>query len=187
MSRSASKRPSTSTRSGSTLQTTPSTSHDFKPSPLDAILAEQGLQRYRLEPPSWRAPWAGSEGSNNGDVEEDEGKRGLTWPVFYPTKDGMDEDQLTEAAVKQGYAAKLPIQVRSFFRCSLNFASCKLTVYATIGRYLFSSWSYFGQSQGERNARELVEDRDGGSTETRSEFTYLWVSLCRSFVRGLPH
>lgn len=142
MSRSgASKRPTTSTRSGSTLQTTSTTSHDYHSSPLDAILAEQGLQRYRLEPPSWRAPWTGSEG---GDVEEDQGKRGLSWPVFYPTKDGMDEDQLTESAVKQGYAAKLPIQVGRFFRGTLNFwlAGADHLSPLSTGRYILGSWPH---------------------------------------------
>jgi hypothetical protein len=111
MSRSnAPRRPSnasTSTRSGSSI-----TSHEFRPSPLDAILAEQGLQRYRLEPPSWRAPWDGNEGDDG--VGSTEGKirgKGKAWPVFYPTRDGMDEDQMTESAVKSGYAAKLPIAV----------------------------------------------------------------------------
>lgn len=33
------------------------TSHTYRPSPIDGILAEQGLERYHLEPPSWRAPW----------------------------------------------------------------------------------------------------------------------------------
>ncbi|GAA5863924.1 hypothetical protein JCM3774_004419 [Rhodotorula dairenensis] len=36
---------------------TSETSHEFRPSPIDSILAEQGLERYHLEPPSWRAPW----------------------------------------------------------------------------------------------------------------------------------
>lgn len=33
------------------------TSHAFRPNPIDSILAEQGLERYHLDPPSWRAPW----------------------------------------------------------------------------------------------------------------------------------
>ncbi|GAA5987951.1 hypothetical protein JCM10908_007286 [Rhodotorula pacifica] len=33
------------------------TSHVYKPNAIDSILAEQGLERYHLEPPSWRAPW----------------------------------------------------------------------------------------------------------------------------------
>lgn len=36
---------------------TAETSHTYRPSPIDAILAEQGLERHHLEPPSWRAPW----------------------------------------------------------------------------------------------------------------------------------
>ncbi|GAA5934669.1 Srb8p [Sporobolomyces koalae] len=99
MSRAATaRRPSTSsTRSGSSnQQTVDSTSHEFRPSPIDAILAEQGLQRYRLEPPSWRAPWTGPDARER-DVEHEQLKA-ATWPVFYPTVDGMDEDQLTEAA-----------------------------------------------------------------------------------------
>ncbi|GAA5952811.1 hypothetical protein JCM3765_002972 [Sporobolomyces pararoseus] len=100
-----------STRSGANT-----TSHEFRPSPLDAILAEQGLHRYRLEPPSWRAPWDGNEGEENG-LGVSEGKvrgKGKAWPVFYPTRDGMDEDQMTELAVKSGYSAKLPIAADTF-------------------------------------------------------------------------
>lgn len=107
MSRStASKRPSTastSSRSGSI------TSHEYRPSPLDAILAEQGLHRYRLEPPSWRAPWDGNLSDENGNGFGEGKGKGKAWPVFYPTRDGMDEDQMTESAVKSGYSAKLPI------------------------------------------------------------------------------
>ncbi|GAA6061332.1 hypothetical protein JCM10212_003222 [Sporobolomyces blumeae] len=120
----ASKRPAapsfaTSTRSSTgvppTVQTTPSTSHTFHPSPLDAILAEQGLNRYRLEPPSWRAPWIPNDaaGKPASDGPDPAGSANA-WPVFYPTRDGMDEDQLTEAAVKSGYTAKLPIQADTF-------------------------------------------------------------------------
>ncbi|GAA5871328.1 hypothetical protein JCM16303_000717 [Sporobolomyces ruberrimus] len=96
MSRStASKRPSTastSSRSGSI------TSHEYRPSPLDAILAEQGLHRYRLEPPSWRAPWDGNLSDENGNGFGEGKGKGKAWPVFYPTRDGMDEDQMTESA-----------------------------------------------------------------------------------------
>lgn len=33
------------------------TSHEYRPSAVDGILAEQGLERYHLRPPTWRAPW----------------------------------------------------------------------------------------------------------------------------------
>ncbi|GAA5832581.1 hypothetical protein JCM3766R1_004251 [Sporobolomyces carnicolor] len=110
------RRPSTSsssTRSGSLT-----TSHEFRSCPLDVVLAEQGLTRYRLEPPSWRAPWDGDElddgGHGTGATETKERGKGKAWPVFYPTRDGMDEDQMTESAVKSGYAAKLPIAADTF-------------------------------------------------------------------------
>ncbi|GAA5910430.1 mediator of RNA polymerase II transcription subunit 12 [Sporobolomyces salmoneus] len=113
MSRSgASRRTSTSASSKSGPSST-TTSHDFRPSPLDAILAEQGLQRYRLDPPNWRAPWDGDEGDDGPGSTKMRGK-GKAWPVFYPTRDGMDEDQMTESAVKSGYSAKLPIAADTF-------------------------------------------------------------------------
>lgn len=33
------------------------TSHEYRPSAVDGVLAEQGLERYHLRPPTWRAPW----------------------------------------------------------------------------------------------------------------------------------
>ncbi|GAA6009562.1 hypothetical protein JCM11491_003607 [Sporobolomyces phaffii] len=93
---SANRRPSsssTSARSGSLT-----TSHEFRPSPLDAVLAEQGLHRYRLEPPSWRAPWESSGGAEFAGGAGEGNASGKAWPVFYPTRDGMDEDQMTESA-----------------------------------------------------------------------------------------
>ncbi|GAA6002935.1 hypothetical protein JCM10207_001905 [Rhodosporidiobolus poonsookiae] len=127
---------------GTTIQTTPSTSHSYHPSPLDAILAEQGLQRYHLCPPSWRPPWipeasAAGAGSSNGGAlpkltlrpagssangaskdyvaasqAEDVGTK--AWPVFYPPRDGMEEDQMTEQVVKAGFASKGIVQAESF-------------------------------------------------------------------------
>ncbi|GJN91097.1 hypothetical protein Rhopal_004114-T1 [Rhodotorula paludigena] len=123
------------------VQTTASTSHAYRPSPLDSLLAEQGLTRYHLEPPAWRAPWlresrtptpepgvkplasrtplirlagapvvpgvagAAGGGRNGADASADKG-RTKPWPVFYPPRDGMDEDQMTEAIVKSGFSAK---------------------------------------------------------------------------------
>ncbi|GAA5891003.1 hypothetical protein JCM5296_007345 [Sporobolomyces johnsonii] len=107
--------------SSSAQQTTPSTSHEFRPSPLDPILAQQGLQRYHLEPPSWRAPWiTGSVGGNRGNAKGKSDAGGgaaggvRAWPVFYPTRDGMDEDQLTEAVVKAGFVSKSVVQAETF-------------------------------------------------------------------------
>lgn len=34
------------------------------------------------------------------------------WPQFYPTCDGQEEDQLTEQAVRSGFAGKTVVQVR---------------------------------------------------------------------------
>lgn len=148
-----------------TLQTTPSTSHTFHASPLDAILAQQGLERWRLTPPRWRAPWIEDRPADSGDAGTTAtgqragrmtglkagtglmaGRPGLLasssssstdldpsnlahsladdsaelaeraavklFPVFYPPRDGMDEDQMGEQVVKAGYAAKPSVQVR---------------------------------------------------------------------------
>ncbi|GAA5972104.1 hypothetical protein JCM21900_005701 [Sporobolomyces salmonicolor] len=113
---------SVSSLPGSSLaqQTTSSTSHEFRPSPLDPILAQQGLQRYHLEPPSWRAPWitesvGGSRGNGKGKGDAGGAAGGVkAWPVFYPTRDGMDEDQLTEAVVKAGFVSKSVVQAETF-------------------------------------------------------------------------
>ncbi|GAA6032599.1 hypothetical protein JCM8097_004834 [Rhodosporidiobolus ruineniae] len=120
------------------FQTTPSTSHVYRESPLDAILAEQGLSRYHLAPPSWRAPWtveapdattgsagastlgrsagraggAGSAAAGPGGAVDDSQIK--AWPVFYPPRDGMDEDQMTEHAVKAGYVSKGIVQAETF-------------------------------------------------------------------------
>ncbi|GAA6058404.1 hypothetical protein JCM3770_005204 [Rhodotorula araucariae] len=121
------------------IQTTPSTSHAFRSSQLDAILAEQGLARYHLEPPSWRAPWilqpqkespaikalgraAGllkpqpSPASAAAAAERDEVDKGRTraWPVFYPPRDGMDEDSMAELVVKNGFVTKSIVQAEAF-------------------------------------------------------------------------
>jgi len=130
--------PSNTTRT-TAIQTTPSVSHVFRPSPLDAILADQGLTRYHLEPPSWRAPWilhphkdpapnknlgraagllkvqpGASAAAAAAAADKDDVDKGRTrpWPVFYPPRDGMDEDSMAEALVKSGYSAKSVVQVR---------------------------------------------------------------------------
>ncbi|GAA5854113.1 hypothetical protein JCM8547_008233 [Rhodosporidiobolus lusitaniae] len=129
--------------SGAGNQTTPSTSHTFYPSPLDAILAKQGLERYHIAPPSWRAPWItdarspapgapggglglrasvgragatglGAAGGAVGAVQAGAGGSVKAWPVFYPPRDGMDEDQMTEHAVKAGYVSKALVQAENF-------------------------------------------------------------------------
>lgn len=64
----------------------------------DDDLFANGLSRYHLEPPSWRAPWLADK-PNSG------------YPQFYPTTDGQDEDQLTESAVKTGFAGRPIVQV----------------------------------------------------------------------------
>ncbi|CDR41846.1 hypothetical protein NBRC10512_000868 [Rhodotorula toruloides] len=150
-----------------TLQTTPSTSHTFHASPLDAILAQQGLERWRLMPPRWRAPWIEDRPADSGDAGTTAtgqragrttglkagtglmaGRPGLLasssssstdldpsnlahsladdsaelaeraavklFPVFYPPRDGMDEDQMGEQVVKAGYAAKPSVQAETF-------------------------------------------------------------------------
>lgn len=97
--RQASKRPAPSGSSQST------TSHAWSESPLDAILTQNGLTRYNLAPPSWRAPWlsASAAGKAGGELQ--------AWPQFYPTCDGQEEDQLTEQAVKNGFGGKPVVQV----------------------------------------------------------------------------
>lgn len=100
MSRPASKRPLQSSSQPSTI------SHTYAPSPIDDLLAQNGLTRYHLEPPSWRAPWlpANAAGKAGGELQ--------AWPQFYPTCDGQEEDQLTEQAVKSGFGGKAVVQVR---------------------------------------------------------------------------
>jgi len=66
---------------------------------IDADLAESGLARYELAPPSWRAPWLGR---SQGDSAV---------PQFYPTAKGQDEDILSEGNVKNGFAGKNVVQV----------------------------------------------------------------------------
>lgn len=68
---------------------------------LDADLAESGLQRYQLVPPSWRAPWLGPDQPDTGV------------PQFYPTVKGQDEDILSEGNVKNGFVGKNVVQVSS--------------------------------------------------------------------------
>lgn len=68
---------------------------------IDAELLVNGLTRYSLAPPSWRAPWLPSSSS---------------YPQFYPTLPGQDEDQLTESAVRTGFLGKTVVQVRQLFR-----------------------------------------------------------------------
>ncbi|GAA5899173.1 hypothetical protein JCM8208_003025 [Rhodotorula glutinis] len=120
------------------IQTTPSVSHVFRHSPLDAILADQGLTRYHLEPPSWRAPWilephkdpspnkslgraagllkvqSSAATAAAGDKDDVDKGRTRPWPVFYPPRDGMDEDSMAEALVKSGYSAKSVVQAETF-------------------------------------------------------------------------
>ncbi|BGP16920.1 RNA polymerase II mediator complex subunit [Rhodosporidiobolus nylandii] len=119
--------------SSTALQTTPSTSHTYAPSPIDAILSEQGLQRYHIEPPTWTAPWLADEpptGANTGLMKLAgktappagvaggaaagwaDGKK--QFPLFYPPRDGMEEDQMTEQVVKAGYASKAIVQAETF-------------------------------------------------------------------------
>lgn len=132
MSRTSSKRP---------LSTAPSaTSHTFVPSPLDALLAQNGLTRYHLEPPSWRAPWLPSplppttaQATKNQDKRtpvEEKGGELHAWPQFYPTCDGQEEDQLTEQAVKAGFAGRTVVQVR----CRLVSLSLKASPMARYKR-----------------------------------------------------
>ncbi|GAA5978006.1 hypothetical protein JCM11641_004356 [Rhodosporidiobolus odoratus] len=131
------------TRTGpaTAIQTTPSASHAFLSSPLDAILAEQGLHRYHLQPPSWRAPWLAepspapgaasgssattgrpptrSASTGNGlaglaGTAGQNGEGGKAWPMFYSPRDGMEEDQMTEAVVKAGFASKAVVSAETF-------------------------------------------------------------------------
>lgn len=87
----------------------PITSHTYSKSPLDDMLAQNGLHRYHLEPPSWRPPWTTSSNANDGSQMLAGNSR--TYPQFYPTVDGQDEDQMTEQAVKQGFTNKARVQV----------------------------------------------------------------------------
>lgn len=66
---------------------------------IDEELLANGLTRYHLEPPSWRAPWLGTS------------QQAANYPQFYPTRDGQEEDQLTESAVKQGFSGKTVVGV----------------------------------------------------------------------------
>ena len=66
---------------------------------VDADLAESGLARYQLAPPSWRAPWLGPDVPDSGV------------PQFYPTVKGQDEDILSEGNVKNGFVGKNVVQV----------------------------------------------------------------------------
>lgn len=72
---------------------------------VDDDLLANGLARYHLEPPSWRAPWLANK-PNSG------------YPQFYPTCDGQDEDLLTDSAVKTGFSGKSIVQVRLPSACS---------------------------------------------------------------------
>ena len=98
--RPASKRPLQPSSNG--LQP-PTTSHTYAPSPLDDLLAQNGLTRYHLAPPSWRAPWLPASKA---------GAELQAWPEFYPTCDNQQEDMLTEQAVKSGFGGKPVVQVR---------------------------------------------------------------------------
>ena len=55
-------------------------------------------------------------------AELDEVDKGRTrpWPVFYPPRDGMEEDSMAEPLVKSGYSAKSVVQVRSARMSSLS-------------------------------------------------------------------
>lgn len=66
---------------------------------IDAELAESGLSRYQLSPPSWRAPWLGPDVPDSGV------------PQFYPTVKGQDEDILSDNNVKNGFVGKNVVQV----------------------------------------------------------------------------
>lgn len=99
----------------------PITSHTYSNSPLDEILAGNGLTRYHLEPPTWRAPWTRQPTQSNTSRSTVAGTSGSTtgvhslaivsYPQFYPTVDGQEEDQLTEQAVKAGFSNKAVVQV----------------------------------------------------------------------------
>lgn len=175
------------------VQTTASTSHAYRPSPLDSLLAEQGLTRYHLEPPSWRAPWlresrtptpepgvkplasrtplirlagapvvpgvagAAGGGRNGADASADKG-RTKPWPVFYPPRDGMDEDQMTEAIVKSGFSAKSVVQAS---RPSTTSALSRLLRFLLIrktskiaGRDVLRAPAHLRQAQDDRCSRQ---------------------------------
>lgn len=169
-------------------QTTPSTSHTFYPSPIDTILAEQGLQRYHIAPPSWRAPWiadatAGGAGSTGGSaVGRSTGRsssgiatasiagtaaerKANAWPVFYPPRDGMDEDQMTEQVVKAGYVSKAIVQVRSDFPAFSSPVMSTLTFLST-GRDVLSSPAHLRQAQDDRHSGQPLTTRRSSESES---------------------
>lgn len=110
----------------------PITSHAYSNSPLDDILASNGLTRYHLEPPTWRAPWTRSttNTSNGAKVVPSSGGTSLqslatvSYPQFYPTVDGQEEDQLTEQAVKAGFSNKAVVQVSGHQRLHADTMIC---------------------------------------------------------------
>ncbi|KAM0749703.1 hypothetical protein T439DRAFT_381275 [Meredithblackwellia eburnea MCA 4105] len=77
----------------------------------DELLAN-GLVRYHLEPPSWRAPWLS-------------GKTASGYPQFFPTCEGQAEDQLTESNVKSGFTGKAIVQTESFSAHQLIYGQLK--------------------------------------------------------------
>ncbi|ORY57990.1 hypothetical protein BCR35DRAFT_309518 [Leucosporidium creatinivorum] len=124
MSRTSSKRPlPTSANSGSSSAPS-TTSHTFHPSPLDSLLSQNGLTRYHLQPPSWRAPWLPSK-DKAGAAAGAEGGGLQAWPQFYPTCDGQEEDQLTEQAVKAGFSGRTVVQTETFSAHQLIYEKLK--------------------------------------------------------------
>ncbi|KAL8280716.1 hypothetical protein RQP46_007039 [Phenoliferia psychrophenolica] len=83
-----------------------------KAATVDDDLLANGLSRYHLEPPSWRAPWLANK-PNSG------------YPQFYPTCAGQDEDQLTDSAVKIGFTGKSIVKTESFSAHQLIYEKLK--------------------------------------------------------------
>ncbi|KDE04123.1 hypothetical protein MVLG_05415 [Microbotryum lychnidis-dioicae p1A1 Lamole] len=117
----------------------PINAHRFQPCPLDHVLRQHGLTRYRLEPPSWRPPWlpAGGAGSGSGPGGASTSSSSSSaaaaaaaastsiYPQFYAPCDGQEEDQLTETAVKTGFGGKNVVQTETFSAHQLIYEKLK--------------------------------------------------------------
>ncbi|KAM0789234.1 hypothetical protein ACM66B_000077 [Microbotryomycetes sp. NB124-2] len=102
------------------------TSHTYAPSTLDELLSQNGLHRYQLAPPSWRAPWlARPPAAIANDSATQATASSTSYPQFYPTCDGQDEDQLTEQAVKSGYPSRVVVPTETFSAHQLIYEKLK--------------------------------------------------------------
>lgn len=79
---------------------------------MEADLASRGLVITHLDPPSWRAPLldTADKVASSSTATVDSALL-TTYPGFFPTHAGQEEDILSDKAVQDGFTTKMAVQV----------------------------------------------------------------------------